>query len=72
MRKMLITLALVAAPILAAAQQPSQTPDSSKAKPKTAPAHQKAKPKAKAAADTSKAKPKEAAPATTDTTKKPN
>jgi len=65
MRKMLITLALVAAPVLAAAQ----TPDSSKAKPKTT-AHHAAKPKPKAAADTSKAKP--AAPASTDTTKKPN
>lgn len=71
MRKMLITLALVAAPVLAAAQTPSQTPDSSKAKPKTT-AHRAAKPKPKSAADTSKAKPKEAAPATTDTTKKPN
>ena len=70
MRKMLITLALVAAPVLAAAQTPSQTPDSSKAKPKTT-AHHVAKPKPKAAADTSKAKPKAAAPASTDTTKKP-
>ena len=70
MRKMLITLALVAAPVLAAAQTPSQTPDSSKAKPKTA--HHATKPKPKAAADTSKAKPKAAAPAPTDTTKKPN
>jgi hypothetical protein len=71
MRKMLITLALVAAPVLAAAQTPSQTPDSSKAKPKTT-AHHAAKPKPKSAADTSKAKPKAAAPASTDTTKKPN
>jgi hypothetical protein len=70
MRKMLFTLALVAAPVLAAAQTPSQTPDSSKAKPK--PAHHVAKPKPKTAADTSKAKPKAAAPASTDTTKKPN
>ena len=67
MRKMLITLALVAAPVLAAAQTPAQAPDSSKAKPKTA--HHAAKPKPKAAADTSKAKP--ATPAPTDTTKKP-
>jgi len=65
---MLITLALVAAPVLAAAQTPSQTPDTSKAKPKTA-AHHAAKPKPKTPADTSKAKP--ATPAT-DTTKKPN
>jgi hypothetical protein len=71
MRKMLFTLALVAAPVLAAAQTPSQTPDSSKAKPKTTVRHA-AKPKPKAAADTSKAKPKAAAPASTDTTKKPN
>lgn len=71
MRKMLITLALVAAPVLAAAQTPSQTPDSSKAKPKTT-VHHAAKPKSKSAADTSKAKPKAAAPASTDTTKKPN
>jgi hypothetical protein len=71
MRKMLITLALVAAPVLAAAQTPSQTPDSSKAKPKTTVHHAaKSKPKPKTAADTSKAKP--AAPASTDTTKKPN
>ena len=69
MRKMLITLALAAVPVLAAAQTPSQTPDSAKAKPKTS--HHAAKPKPKAAADTSKAKP--ATPATTtDTTKKPN
>jgi len=66
---MLITLALVAAPVLAAAQTPSQTPDSSKAKPKTT-AHHAAKPKPKSSADTSKMKP--ATPATTDTTKKPN
>ena len=69
MRKMLITLALVAAPVLAAAQTPSQTPDSSKAKPKTT-AHHAAKPKSKTAGDSSKAKP--ATPASTDTTKKPN
>jgi hypothetical protein len=67
MRKMLITLALVAVPVLAAAQTPAQTPDTSKAKPKTT-AHHAAKPKH--AADTSKAKP--ATPAPTDTTKKPN
>ena len=70
MRKMLFTLALVAAPVLAAAQTPSQTPDSSKAKPKTT-AHHAAKPKPKTPADSSKAKPATTAPAT-DTTKKPN
>jgi hypothetical protein len=70
MRKMLITLALVAAPVLAAAQTPAQAPDSSKAKPKAAQHQAKPKPKPKAAADTSKAKP--ATPAPTDTTKKPN
>ena len=69
MRKMLFTLALVAAPVLAAAQTPSQTPDSSKAKPKTT-AHHAAKPKPKTPADSSKAKPATTAPAT-DTTKKP-
>lgn len=68
MRKMLITLALAAAPVLAAAQTPAQTPDTSKAKPKTTVRHA-AKPKPKAAGDTSKAKPATAAP--TDTTKKP-
>lgn len=66
MRKMLITLALVAAPVLAAAQQ---QPDTAKAKPKAVHHVTKPKPKAKTAADTSKAKPKAA---TTDTTKKPN
>ena len=69
MRKMLFTLALVAAPVLAAAQTPSQTPDSSKAKPKTT-AHHAAKPKPKTPADSSKAKPATTAPAA-DTTKKP-
>ncbi len=78
MRKMLITLALVAAPVLAAAQsaqQPdtskpkaaAQTPDTSKAKPK-AKAKAAAKPKAKAEAKPT-AKP---TAETTDTTKKPN
>lgn len=71
MRKMLITLALVAGPVIAAAQQPAQTPDTSKAKPKTAPAHHVTKPKPKTAADTSKAKPATQAPAA-DTSKKPN
>jgi len=72
MRKMLITLALVAGPVIAAAQTPTQTPDTSKAKPKTPPAHHAAtKPKPKTAADTSKAKPATQAPAA-DTTKKPN
>jgi len=73
MRKMLITLALVAAPVLAAAQQQPQ--DTTKAKAKPAPAHHaaaKAKPKGKMAGDTTKKAAPMAAPASTDTTKKPN
>ncbi len=70
MRKMLFTLALLAAPALAVAQQPTQTQaahDTTKAKPKTpvAPRHHK-KPAPAASRDTSKAKP-----AMRDTTKKP-
>jgi Ni/Co efflux regulator RcnB len=70
MRKMLITLALVAAPVFAAAQQQPQ--DTTKAKPKTPPAHHAAttKPKPKTPADTSKGKATTMAP--TDTTKKPH
>lgn len=79
MRKMFLTLALVAAPAIAVAQQPvqqsAQTPaahDTSKVKPKTpAPAavsHRHKKPTV-TARDTSKVKP--ATPAPQDTTKKP-
>ncbi len=75
MRKMLFTLALVAAPAIAVAQQPSQQAvqapaahDTTKAKPKAPVARHHKKP-APAAHDTSKAKP--ATPAPRDTTKKP-
>lgn len=74
MRKMLLTLALIAAPAIAVAQQPkqaSQTPaaarDTTKAKPKTA-THRR-KRQSSMAHDTTKAKP--ATPAAPDTTKKP-
>jgi len=74
MRKMLLTLALIAAPAIAVAQQPahaSQTPaaarDTTKAKPKTA-THRR-KRQSSMAHDTTKAKP--ATPAAQDTTKKP-
>jgi hypothetical protein len=74
MRKMLLTLALIAAPAIAVAQQPaqaSQTPaaarDTTKAKPKTA-THRRKRQSSMAHA-TTKAKP--ATPATQDTTKKP-
>ena len=79
MRKMLFTLALVAAPAIAVAQQAAQQPvrqpaaptvavrDTTKAKPKTSAVavghHKKTAPVAR---DTSKAKP-----ATRDTTRKP-
>ena len=73
MRKMLLTLALVAAPVLAVAQTPAQqsaqTPaahDTTKAKAKPK-AHRPA-PKKPTAHDTTKA----AAPAPRDSTKKPN
>jgi len=71
---MLLTLALIAAPAIAVAQQPahaSQTPaaarDTTKAKPKTA-THRR-KRQSSMAHDTTKAKP--ATPAAQDTTKKP-
>lgn len=78
MRKMLITLALIAAPALAAAQQPAakptQTPvaahDSAKAKVKAKPKvtrHAAAPKKARTSRDTTKAKA-----ATPDSSKKPN
>jgi hypothetical protein len=74
MRKMLITLALVAAPVLAAAQQPAtpaQTPaaahDSTKAKSHRAVAHKKP---TRTTRDTTKAKA--ATPAPQDSSKKPN
>lgn len=77
MKKMLITLALIAAPALAMAQQPAQpkqTPaaahDSTKAKPKATRHAATSKKSSRTARDTTKAKA--AAPAQRDTTKKPN
>ncbi len=74
MRKMLLTLALVAAPAIAVAQQPArqaaQTPaahDSTKAKPKTTSHHRK---RTNAMAHDS-TKAKSGRPAMQDSTKKP-
>lgn len=84
MRKLLITLALVAGPALLAAQQPAQTPakpaaaqDSTRTKAKAKPHARVASTSrrhhapARAARDTTKAKAKPSAPAQ-DTTKHPN
>jgi len=77
MRKMLITLALVAAPALAAAQQPAkpaQTPaaahDSTKAKQKSA--HRVVAHKKATRTTRSTTKPKTTTPTPRDSTKKPS